>query len=388
MQTKKRNEKRTDSKKPDKKSKKSYTSSTKSLRGPVYLKSRSTTMSTGETMKSTSENFINAGKEVASLGKEILKQVYVAPGETMTKVVAMAVRAEKDAVFGRKVQMILGMILTTLMFLMARLNSSYDVTKGMNTNLPIPSLNGSNFDVKFHSIWSVSATAIGMAIAGRALLMTKKEQFSYFVDFIIMFLICFVLYFIIVYIIKPQGQGLSMPFITSDKVFTETDNALIASKDVIMRIVGTIKKFFSANMIGPFGRLFAYDESKGSVAGSNEVKISTSEILKGNTTTSQGGKKSKRRRRKVQGGTKSLDQYGISLPAVLAILTGLFAVGGYLYEPSRRDKFFRKLEEQLAYLSSRFKKKSKEIEPDSSIDKEDTFFSMGENSLFSEGFEM
>lgn len=381
MSTKKQNKTRQNSKKPDKKLKNPYTSSTNSLRGPVSLKSRSAMMSTGETIMSTSENFINAGKEVVSLGKGIIQQVSESPKKAMTEVIEMAVRAEKDAVFARKVQMILGMILTTLMFLMARLNSTFTKTK-INFNLPIPSFNGSNFAIKIHSIWSVSATAIGMAIAGRALLMTKKEQFSYFVNFIIMFLICFVLYFIIVYIIRPNGPNID--FITDNKFFETTDGALGASKEVIIKIVKTITVFFNAKMIEPFRSLFAT-----SVTNSSNQEPET-------LTESSGGKKSRRRRRKVHGGIISLDQYGISLPAVLAILTGLFAVGGYLYEPSRREKFSRKLEEQLAYLSSRFKKKlvdteirpdsSEEIGPDSSIDKEETLFSMGENSLFSEGF--
>lgn len=419
-----------------------------------HISMKSTPRSQSQTMvsqmKDAGKNFYAAGKEVVSEGKQLINKISVKAEDGLVKVVEIAVKAEEDAAYGRKVTMILGMILTTLMFLFARLGENYGY-KDMNVAVPIgykysgehtpvspkyveelkahiqllittkeqynslpfgseksaflyqklnkdkivtiDELNDklaslqrelvelttskTNLQTANHSIWSVAASALALTLLGRAAFMNKKEQFYYFVDFIIAFLVCSVVYFITVYLSR-KFSGVkdieSKKAIFSSKDFIKgTDDSLGA----IQTTAGTIGSFFSNDVkkwiMGFFGTINTEksipstnqpisvfgkddkipDDNYVYVDGNSERSIET-EIVDLDLDKQVGkgleGKKNRTKRRKMRGGL-SVMSTEISLPTVLAVLSGLFS-SGYLASPKRRDAFFKRLNEILGNIKS------------------------------------
>ena len=111
--------------KPTKKARVVKPQSKKKIGKPLSKFTKVQSSSTLSKLEDTGKNFYEAGKEVANKGTELLKQISAVPEKGLSEVVKMAIKAEQDAAYGRKVVMILGMILSTLMFLFTRLGQDY-----------------------------------------------------------------------------------------------------------------------------------------------------------------------------------------------------------------------------------------------------------------------
>jgi hypothetical protein len=221
--------------------------------------------------------------------------------------------------------------------------------------------------------------------------MSKKEQFRYFVDFIIAFLVCTVVYFITVYIsYKLHGdnkEGKKSP-LSGDSFTGKMDSIVSALRSApsligesVQATIGVIGQFFSKNVwewiVGLFGKkngvvtntinqVGVSDKNvevlSSSVVANDEIvtlnkQLDPSPTSPGVETTVQGGKKKKspkRRRRSQKGGSLSIPD-GITPIALMGALSVVF--GAVVYNEARKEAFQKRLTQVLTSLKDWFNSK-------------------------------
>jgi hypothetical protein len=355
--------------KPTKKARVVKPQSKKKIGKPLSKFTKVQSTSTLSKLEDTGKNFYEAGKEVANKGTDLLKQISAVPEKGLSEVVKMAIKAEQDAAYGRKVVMILGMILSTLMFLFTRLGQDYQIDEKYDPKISLPygygivkggednsnAISVSNqplpkygFKTTQHSVWSVAASTLALTLLGRAAFMNKKEQFYYFVDFIIAFLVCSVVYFILVGIFGKKGDNDA--FITNDSFFDKKDAATgYAVETFNAAYNGIVSLFKSKKAVSD--TLSGVAQSKKDQSKEDQPKEDQS---KGAPST--GGKKRSKRRNKVTRGGMST---GISTQTVLVALTGVLDAI-VLTSEKRRNIFSERLNKMIQYIKNNVSSK-KEI---------------------------
>ena len=365
--------------KPTKKARVVKPQSKKKIGKPLSKFTKVQSTSTLSKLEDTGKNFYEAGKEVANKGTDLLKQISAVPEKGLSEVVKMAIKAEQDAAYGRKVVMILGMILSTLMFLFTRLGQDYQIDEKYDPKISLPygygivkggednsnAISVSNqplpkygFKTTQHSVWSVAASTLALTLLGRAAFMNKKEQFYYFVDFIIAFLVCSVVYFILVGIFGKKGDNDA--FITNDSFFDKKDAATGYAVETYNAAYNGIASAFKSKKAVSVTSSGVEIDKKVSDPVVIDTKVSdpvvTDTKVSDSETPTLGGKKRSKRRNKVTRGGMST---GISTQTVLVALTGVLAAI-VLTSEKRRNIFSARLNKMIQYIKNNLSSK-KEI---------------------------